>query len=1045
MPATVTSPTLARLARETKKFGCPELVALDGPPTADHLNYLDLLPGRSPAPLLPQAVVEFQGRPVLYLIDGIGEDGQAQTSVQEVRGLGQLLANRSEHACLAVVRPGELTVYPLNLDRQKLDRAAPHIITVAAPEAPMFFQSLATGALSLQGQAKQPDYVFEEIHYLLTSASEALDGQLAPLDVLSITGRALFFRFLHDRRIVLPAELEDICPKASNLKDVFTTAEKAAATSCWLDETFNGDLLPLVEGMDSSIDREARLRAYRKFYRKAHEQTQGAVFRHLEAILRGWKHVGGSAFQVTIDWDDFNFAHIPIGVLSQVYETFSRQWDEVNAEKTSVYYTPKNVARLLVEEALAGVKNPEDARVLDAACGAGVFLVLAFRHLVRLHWQKTGQRPDKNTIHRILYQQIRGFDISESALRLAALALYITAIEVNGTTRPPKILKFPRALKNEVLFNFGPKDATERKHGFVLGSLSPDVPAAFNGQFDVVVGNPPWTRLRPTAGIKDGKAEEQARHAAINREFTMIAQRVLRARQLDAEADQYSNPDNNPDLPFLWRAAEWGKPGGMIAMALPARIILKQSGQGKVARDAMLRGLTVMGILNGSDLEKTAVWPNMDLPFMLLFARNARSDAHHQFYFVTPVRENPLCEKAEFRIDYQAAQAVPVQAAIAKPWLLKTLGVGTTLDVEVLEKLLAADPLRVGQVWNNAGLMSGEGYNISPSLKQHQADHLHNLPDFELPENGFAIEFNQLQTWKQKHRRDKAHAPRDVKLYRAPLVIVPQTPGEGRDRPKACLSKHRRVAFSKSFYGYSTAGNSDTEILAPLLYLAMHSLLWQHFYLTNSSRIGASYRTILKEDLDAFPFPDPGKLTAAQKRKIVSLAEQLESATPKPWDEIDEFIFGLYGLSKHDATVVRDTVKFGAPYRSVRQPAERPPDPAEADAFGTYLVEMVQPFLKAEGRYLKAWPLALIPGTWNPPWRFLLLTTNTEEQVVPPTLVARLMQEASRTAASRVIMELPTGGLLLGLLNQRRFWTLSRARLCGVHIIRQHLAGLRRK
>lgn len=1045
MPAVAPSPSLARLTRETKKFGCPELVALDGAATADHLNYLDLLPGRGAAPLLPQAVAEFQGRPVLYLIDGIGEDGQAQTSVQEVRDLGQLLANRSEHACLAVVRPGELTVYPLNLDRQQLDKVQPHIITVAAPEAPLFFQSLATGALALQGQAKEPDYVFDEIHYLLTSASEALAGQLAPLDVLSITGRALFFRFLHDRRIVLPAELGDICPKADNLKDVFTNAEKAAATSCWLDETFNGDLLPLVDGLDSETERDTRLRAYRKFYREAGEKTQGAVFRHLEAILRGWKHVGGSAFQITIDWDDFNFAHIPIGVLSQVYETFSRQWDEVNAEKTSVYYTPKNIARLLVEEALAGVKNPEDARVLDAACGAGVFLVLAFRQLVRLHWQKSGHRPDKNTIHRILYQQICGFDISESALRLAALALYVTAIEVNGTTRPPKILKFPRALKNEVLFNFGPKDAAERKHGFVLGSLSPEVPATFNGQFDVVVGNPPWTRLRPTSGSKEGKAAERARHAGINREFTIIAQRVLKARGLNEEADQYSNPDNNPDLPFLWRAAEWGKPGGMIAMALPARIILKQGGPGRIARDAMLRGLTVMGILNGSDLEKTAVWPNMDLPFMLLFARNARAADNQQFYFVTPVREQALCEKAEFRIDYQSAQAVSTQAVRAKPWLLKTLGIGTTLDVEVLDKLFAADLLRVGQVWNNAGLFSGEGYNISPGLVQNSADHLHDLPDFELPKNGFAIEFNQLQTWRQNHHREKAHAPRDAKLYRAPLVIVPQTPGEGRDRPKACLSKSRRVAFSKSFYGYSTAGNSDADILAPLLYLAMHSLLWQHFFLTNSSRIGASYRTILKEDLDAFPFPDPGKLTAAQKRKIATLAEELETAVTKPWDEIDDFIFGLYGLSKHDATVVRDTVKFGAPYRSVRQPAERPPEPDEAKAFGIYLSEMVQPFLKAGTRQLNSWPVALAAGTWNPPWRFLVLAAATKEIQVSPTLLARLMQEASRTAASRVIMELPDGGLLLGLLNQRRFWTHSRARLCGVHIIRQHLAALRRK
>jgi type I restriction-modification system DNA methylase subunit len=335
------------------------------------------------------------------------------------------------------------------------------------------------------------------------------------------------------------------------------------------------------------------MRAYRKFFREADEKTNGKVFQHLEAIMRGWRHVGSFEFQMTIDWDDFDFKHIPVGVLSQVYESFSRRWDVIQAEETSVHYTPKNIARLLVEEALAGVKDPEDALVLDPACGAGIFLVLAFRQLVRLHWKKEGQRPDKNIINRILYKQIRGFDISESALRLAALALYITAIEVNGTTRPPKILKFPRALKDEVLFNFGPPNTDERRHGFVLGSLASIVPERFNAQFDVVVGNPPWTRLRPpkTEEARKNKKEIKARNRAINQQFTVISRRALAARKIEGfDVKAYTNPDNNPDLPFLWRAAEWAKPGGVIAMALPARIILKQSAKGNAAREALESG-----------------------------------------------------------------------------------------------------------------------------------------------------------------------------------------------------------------------------------------------------------------------------------------------------------------------------------------------------------------------------------------------------------------------------------------------------------------------
>jgi type I restriction-modification system DNA methylase subunit len=620
------------LMEQLGAYGCPEPIHLAGEPTAAHVEYLDLLPNRSSAPLLPEAVAEFQGRPVIYLLDAKAADEASGRDAVAVPNLQQLLANRSEQACLGIVRPGQLDVYPINLDRKQLAKAPPRVIQRSAPDAPTFFQSLAAGTVPLEGQPKEADSVFREIHRLLSKASSALVGRMNPLDVLSVTGRALFFRFLFDREIIREPERDEICHPAKDLKDCFSDAEKAAATSCWLDETFNGDLLPLGLDMPRDADQEDRRKAYIKLYRKLGADTQQEVFLHLQAIVRGWQSHGRS-FQRRLDWDDFNFAHIPIGVLSQVYETFSRQWDGELAKKTSTYYTPKNIARCLVEEAFGGLEKPADARVLDSTCGAGIFLVLAFRKLVRARWEKDGQRPDTRAIQRILYNQICGFDVSESALRLAALALYVTAIELNGSTRPPKSLKFPLGLQEQqVLINVG-RRAAKNQNGFVLGSLGAEVPDRFNGVFDVVIGNPPWTRLRADKKEKDeDKRMEQKRLKELAGEFTAISRRVLIARGLDDIAKDYTNPDNDPDLAFVWRAAEWAKPGGLIAMALPGRILLKQSHQGKGARTALIRGLKITGIINGSNLSDTNVWPKMNQPFMLFFARNAVSPPEHQFF-----------------------------------------------------------------------------------------------------------------------------------------------------------------------------------------------------------------------------------------------------------------------------------------------------------------------------------------------------------------------------------------------------------------------------
>lgn len=1031
----------SRLRTHARKLGCPDLIWLNDEPSAEHLEYLDLLPAKSNAPILPEAVAEFQGKALLYLVDGLDETGAPRLQPQQVQGLQRLLANRSEHACLGIVRPGSVDIYPINLDRRALAAAKFRTILITEIEAGGFFQSLATGTFDLPGRPKQADYVFETIHKLLRAASEVLagkDGVAGPmrgLDVLSTTGRALFFRFLIDRGIVLPSELAQISPQAEDLRDVFSNAEKAAATSCWLDETFNGDLLPLVDDLSFEAGSAERLSRYRRFYRDAGRATGSALFNHLQAILKGWEHVGNNSFQLTfdVDWNDFHFAHIPIGVLSQVYETFSHQWDEEHAERTSVYYTPRNIAKLLVEEAFAGVKNGAEASVLDPACGAGVFLVLAFRQLVRAYWAKNKVRPDTRAIQRILYKQLRGFEISESALRLSALSLYISAIEVNATQRPPKALKFPRPLRNEVLFNFS-TSSKQKKRAFVLGSLGPDVPLSFNNSFDIVVTNPPWTRLRVSSEDKKHKAEQKACFEEMNAEFTSLSRHALISRGCADVAQEYTNPDYNPDLPFLWRATQWAKPNALIAMALPGRIILKQTAKGKAARDAIMKGMCVTGILNGSDLEETPVWPNMKLPFLLLFARNTVPKNDHHFNFVTPVRENRLSRRGWFRLDYKSAQTVAAQTVIDKPWLLKTLAVGTVLDVEVMDKLPAGT---LGRFWKGQGLYSGKGYDLSSGTET--TDDLWDLPDFVLPESGFFLRTNQLAQWRQKHEQKFAHRVPDLSLFQPPLLIVPETPRESRLQPKAFVSMQDAVTFSRSHYGYSAAGSHEGRMLISILYLIVHSNLYQYFCLMRSSRQGASFRTILKEDLDEFPFPGLNKLNAAERAHVVELAEALEQQEQKPWDKIDDFIFKLYGLDEYDAGVVQDTVKFCGPYQSVRDRAEEPVSIEEIRVFCRYLEDMLQPLFSVTGQRVIVRHEKQNVQDGIPSWQFVSITGSEDKLGDIQALMVRLMNDANKSGASRIILSMREGGLLVGILNARRFWTQSRARLCSLYIEEHHM------
>jgi hypothetical protein len=1055
------------LAERLRAYGCIDPIPLDKDhKTPEQIEYLDLLSQQTAAAKQPKvdAVVEHQGAALLYVVDGCdnsNNSGAALTSLQH------LLANRSDPAWLGVARPGSLEIHPIGFHET---RSTVPLRTIHGSDtyAPMFFQSLVHGTFAENDRLHGSDYVFRKIFELLTQTIDAYvpDKKLEPLDVLSMAGRALFIRFLIDREIVLPNEKKTICPSADALKDTFENAEKAAQTSAWLDSTFNGDFLYLIDESIPADNRAAREEAYSQFYQRVERSAGKGFFRHLHAILNGWRATGENV-QPEFDWGDLDFAHIPVGVLSQVYESFSHRADARTARSRSVHYTPRTIARLMIDQTFAAAKNPARAKVLDPACGAGIFLVLAFRRLVRERWLLDEQRPDTKVIQNILYGQLRGFDVSESALRLAALALYITAIEVNGTQRPPAALKFPRNLRNEVLYYFGddtqPRDSKQKaaKPTFTLGSLGPKVPSHFNKTFDIVIGNPPWTRLREdqpesTEEKAAARAVEQSSVMAetdvLNQQFTEIGQRALRARGLDDLAEHYGNPDKNPDLSFVWCSMEWAKDGGLLTFVLPARIFGRTTGTGFQAWKSVLRCVSITGLINGADLRWSKVWEDIKVPFCFFFARNSVPAKDHRFYYATPVNEPDQNRHARFRIDYETTQPISVARLEWQPWVLKTLSLGTWRDVELMEVLLKAFPRTLAEewkFWDPSEEKTGQGYNRSPRLKQQPAAFLGKLKDFIHPKDNFSIPFDELDTYldnygktgKDGKRYATAARPRSEVLYQPPLVVIPQSPGKEADLARAYFS-NKPLAFSQSFYGYSCKGHPEADTLASLLYLLPHSRLFSYFCLLTSRRAGFDRLTFNKEEFDAIPFPTVSDLPAETRAILRDLAHRLRHEARKPWDEIDSFLFRLYGLDDDAVQVAKDTLFSAMPYRKRGAAALERTRRETREPFRVALQETLAPFFEISGEHVAVAEPGSQPDMWDQPWFFLAISRLGESVPVNAALLRRAMEEANKRGASRIIVKAHgRAGLLLGLLNQRRWWTVTRAQLCGQHILRKHLGA----
>ena len=1053
-------------------FGCHyviELKSADPRSAYEKAEYLDLMPGNKGArsTALPvDAVVEHQNAPLLYVMDAL--DGEPE----DIEELQKALANRSDAAWLGILRPGELEVRPITFKPKARELTKK---SAADNDAALLFQGLVHGQMSKKaGSPKAMDHVAKLIFAQLMFTAKtfvapngvASASKLTALEVLSMCGRALFFRFLKDRKIVVPNDLPDICEKAKkgDMGDVFSSPEKAALTSAWLDAIFNGDFLPLLdEKQDQAIptnDNTARAAAYLRYYKGVGSKTGGEVFEHLNAILKGWGvPVKDPVYhkELELDWKDMNFAHIPVGVLSQVYESYSHWVEGEEAKQASVHYTPLAIARLMVDQSFGpgAVKNPAHARVLDPACGAGVFLVLAFRSLVRKRWEHDEQPPDTKLIRQILTQQLTGFDVSESALRLAALSLYITAIEMDPEPRPVKKLRFDD-LRGTVLHHF--RDPTQ-KEGFQIGSLGENVTKEFDGAFDLVIGNPPWTRLteKIRKGSEEGIAHKKEGGTFLtdqhSRRFTEIGVAALKARGLDVLASTYTNPDNNPDLPFLWRSTLWAKTDALIALALPARLILHASLRGAEGWHAILQAMTPTGLINGAELRwSTSVW-TVKVPFCLFFARNTRPPKDQRFAYAVPLHDKLLNRAGRFRIDYQTSHSLSIAKVTDSPWLLKTLQVGTMRDVEIVERVTKVFPGTLGQYWTKSDPefeRTGLGYNRSPDSPQKEVIWLGKLKVFEKPdEDSFSIAHQDLKTYQEIYGNSSAHMPRREALYEPPLVMVPESPEASRRTPRSFKS-NEELAFSVSYYGYSCKGHPEADTLASLLYLLPHSLFFDYFLLMTSARFGADRQTFKKEEFDAIPFPDVSSLPEETKATIRQLAHDLEHnpTKKKPWTEIDAFFLELYHVEQRDAQVMKDTLFSAAPYRKAGKEAFEPvtfdteKDHCTRARFASDLASGLRPFFAVSGHdvavTIKPGGLKLVPQF--DVWGFLAIHRADQPITVDAALLNQVTLEADTQGASRIIVRLPgKKGLLLGLLNEQRWWTQTRASFCAQRIVRDYL------
>ncbi len=948
-----------------------------------------------------EAVYEWQGAPLVFLIRA----DALEDRVDQLRHIRRLLAMRGDTPYVAVVAPGSLAVYRLALDAKSPQQARVDWESERVSRAAVFAR---LGNARPNAAIANQNWISTVVLRLLTgSTSDLIELDVSHEDAISLVGRAFFVRFLGDRNL-LPNNMSG----AATAESLFDTSDVARSTSRWLDDVFNGDLLPLSEDTFDDVP-EHGYHVLGNILRRAPD----------DQLFLGWEK----------KWANLDFAHIPVGVLSQAYELYLRDHAPAKQRRAGGYYTPTPIAELMVRasfEALARRGIGKSAKVLDPAVGGGVFLLTTFRRLVAEHWRADGKRPDTNGLRRILYNQLVGLDIDEAALRFAALGLYLLSIELDPDPRPVDKLRFDH-LRGSVLHRVRPEGDVEGKD---LGSLGPLVGDEHLEQYDLVIGNPPWasgTKL-PDWGI-----------------VSATVGRIAARREIATTSPPL--PNEGLDLPFVWRAMEWAKPDGQIAFALHARLLFQQGDRMPTARQALFEALDVTSIINGAELRRTRVWPQISAPFCILFATNRKPSVGAGFRFISPRIEDSLNKAGTMRIDALNADIVPIEQLQRTPEVLKILFRGTKADLGVVERIRTQGHPTLAEFWQT-GIGGGHGRRLKGSGSGYQtlkrssrvrrhgdgmpgadASYLHGLPEMTVASFGnIVIDTDLLDLF--SHAR--IHDPRSRELFAGPLLLVRKSPPVSTERIGVAISEED-VVFNESFYGYSPSGHPDDRRLVRYLALILGSRVAVWFALVTSGEFGFERDVIEKASLDRIPLPDLEGLAAHQRREIESLFDGLCSGGVS-WQDVDEWVVRLYGLGERDLQVIFDTLEFGLPFARHKREAQLEPTPAERERFCKVLQDELIPWCERFGTLLS---VDQVPPLRMSPWQAIEVRRALHEPwpTMPSSDWAGLLKVADEAAASEIILRNAEDRLLVGRLAQRRYWSETQARLLAQRIAWFHV------
>lgn len=632
---------------------------------------------------------------------------------------------------------------------------------------------------------------------------------------------------LHEEKL-LSAKYRSLGPILRNYGDAYSFFKV-------LNEKFNGDLFPGKGDNDRARESEWQ------------QEMKQVTSRHLTLLADfvdgtlSFESGQGSLFPL------YSFDTIPLEFISSIYEEFVTAGEE----PTGTHYTPGHLVDFLLDGVLPWDDDDWNLKILDPACGSGIFLVKAYQRLIH-RWKRNHphQEVSPAVLRGLLERNLFGIDINSEAIRVASFSLYLAMCDEIDPRHYWTRVRFPRLrgsqLRDADFF------ANDDRTGVQVES------------YDLVVGNAPWGKATITEN----------------------------ARQWSNRAN-WRTPYGSIGPLFLVRAAQLAKPSGSVSMLQSLSFVVNAVGTARKFQQKFFSTYKVEEVTNLSAL-RFGLFENAIAPTCIITLCPQPPDGEYISY-VCPKPSSTSLDDYRLVIESQDIHQLSPSEAAGDSRIWTTLMWGDRRNLRLLDRL--SDCLTIEKLSTQSHAHTREG--IVRGNRARRADALLGRPFLDTPVKGNSVFLD----------------PSELPVNSDPFVHSRDSTAFEAFEPPQMLIKQGWRKESGRFQALLVAATAKEGVLCTQSYITVHvekeyrnlletacltynSIFAVYFLMLTSGRF-ASYRpepTV--SDLLKLPLPKPHE-------------DPIDE--PQNYEDLDHHVRTLFGFKDSEWALVEDIFDYTLP------------------------------------------------------------------------------------------------------------------------------------